>query len=91
MLSKIALVVTGIILLGGTAAMATAPADEGGNVNIEMAVELSMAAASLYSPTQAAPSAFVDDSPKLYLPTSAAPGFRVLDQNNEDYYSLWDQ
>ncbi len=67
MLSKLAMVVTGIILLGATVAMA-APADEGGNVNIEMAVEQSMAAATLYLPTKATPSAFVDNSPALYLP-----------------------
>ncbi len=72
MLSRLAMVVTGIILLGATAAVA-APAGEGANVKIEMAVELSMAAASLYTPTNAEPSKFVDDSPALYFPTSAAP------------------
>ncbi len=65
MLSKLAIVATGIILLGATVAMA---ADEGGNLNIEMAVEQSMGAATLYLPTKAAPSAFVDNSPALYFP-----------------------
>ncbi len=72
MLSKLAMVVAGIILLGATAAVA-APPGEGGNPKIEMAVELSMAAASLYTPTNAAPSAWKDDSPALYFPTSASP------------------
>ncbi len=90
MLSKLAMLVTGIILLGAAAAVA-APNDEGGNLNIEMAIEQSMAPASLYSPTTAAPSAFVDDSPALYVPTSAAVAFPEIKSDNDDPFTLWDQ
>ncbi len=90
MLTKLAMFVTGIILLGATVAMA-APNDEGSNINIEMAIEQNMAAASLYTPTKAAPSAFDDDSPALYVPTSAEPAFRVIASDNDDAFTIWDQ
>ena len=89
MFAKLALLVTGIIMLGATVAMA-APQDEGGNINIEMAVELTMAPASLYSPSKAHPSAFVDDSPALYVPTAAAHVFPVIHSDNDDAYTIWD-
>ncbi len=90
MLSKLAMVVTGIILLGATAAVA-APAGEFGNLNIEMAVEQGMETAALYTPTTAAPSAFVDDSPALYVPSSSSPvRFPTLDQRNERLFSRWE-
>jgi len=90
MLSKITLLVAGIILLGATAALAEPP-DDFGNKYIEMAVEFGMEPAAAYFPTKADPSAFTDDSPALYMPASASPSLFTweVDQANENPLHEW--